>query len=133
MKKHIVRHALSFCMIFMFLCFAINCVAAERDNDGTQAASVNITPGFLQLVESHSEGGGDLLYAAGSVRNDSNQQCRDVIVHVNFYDKSGSGIGDGEDIDSRLAPHGVWSFKVLLDPEAKKWEIKWIKGDCVVL
>ena len=47
MKKHIVWHTLSFCMIFMFLCLAINCIAAKRDNDGTQAGSVNITPGFL--------------------------------------------------------------------------------------
>ena len=83
MKKHIVRHALSFCMIFMFLCFAINCVAAERDNDrntgGQRLISRRV---FYSWSKAICEGGGDLLSAAGSVRNDSNQQCRDVIVGV---------------------------------------------------
>jgi hypothetical protein len=82
------------------------------------------------LIESHSERGKDLSYAAGAVRNNSDRECRDVEVDVNFYDDSGAKVGDGLDVVSRLAPRETWKFKVLLDPETTKWEIRQIKGDC---
>ncbi len=129
-----IRYALSFSIALVLIFLGGNTVYAWQSAGGTEmdvrAPGGNYDANDFQLVESHSEGEKDLLYAAGTVKNKSALECRDVQVDVNFYDQSGAKVGDGVDLVSRLASGQTWKFKVLLVPEATKWEIKGIKGDC---
>jgi hypothetical protein len=133
-KKTALRYALSLFGLAVFLFFAANGVYAFEAAGGMQTDVAkpggNYDANDFQLLESHSESGTNLLYAAGTIKNKSALECRDVQVDVNFYDQSGAKVGDGVDFVSRLAPGQTWKFKVLLDPEATKWQIREIKGDC---
>ena len=63
--------------------------------------------------------GSSLVYAVGTVKNNTSRQRFGVKIHLDMLDNQGQSLGDTSDYISVLEPHKDWSFKALLtNPKA---------------
>ncbi|MEO7300779.1 MAG: FxLYD domain-containing protein [Verrucomicrobiota bacterium] len=72
--------------------------------------------------------GGRLIYAVGTIRNESDRQRFAVNVSLDLYDAQEKKIGAATDYTPVIEPKKEWNFKALItDPKAVRAEITGIK------
>lgn len=72
--------------------------------------------------------GGRLIYAIGTIRNDSERQRFGVTVDLNLFDAQGKKIGSATDYTQVIEPKKEWNFKALItDPKTVRAEITGVK------
>ena len=87
---------------------------APEDNDLLQAGPVT-----LQKTE-----GSALIYAMGTIRNNSNRQRFGVKIELDLLDGQDQKIGTAGDYIAILEPHKDWQFRALLtQPKAVKVQV----------
>lgn len=81
-------------------------------------------PGNVTLEKS----GGRLVYAVGTIRNDSDHQRFSVTVELDVFDGQDAKLGSSSDYTPVIEPQKEWKFKALvIDPKAVRAEITAIK------
>lgn len=72
--------------------------------------------------------GGRLIYAVGTVRNESERQRFGITVDLDLLDAAGKKIGAATDYTQVIEPKKEWRFKALVtDPKTARAEITRIK------
>ncbi len=81
-------------------------------------------PGEVVLEKSGSR----LLYAVGTIRNESDRQRFAVKVDLDLFDANETKIGSASDYTPIIEPRKEWRFKALVtDPKAVRAEVSGIK------
>lgn len=83
-----------------------------------------LPPGEVVLEKSGSR----LLYAVGTIRNESDRQRFAVKVDLDLFDANETKIGSASDYTPIIEPRKEWRFKALVtDPKAVRAEVSGIK------
>jgi hypothetical protein len=96
--------------------------------DGKPGKSIDdLKAGPVKLEKAKS---GSLMYAVGTVKNDSDQQRFGVKVEIAFTDANGKPAGKTTDYTQVIEPRQEWRFRALvLDSKAVRGEVAGIKED----
>jgi hypothetical protein len=116
--------------------------AAERPEPATASESANATaatvsgeakslddlkPSAVTLEKAKS---GSLVYAVGSLKNDSPHQRFGVRIELELEDKAGRPAGKASDYTQVIEPHQEWRFRALvLDSKAVRGSVVGIRED----
>lgn len=116
--------------------------AAEQRGAGSSAATTqNTVPpkpadpfaqaGFrVSTVTLEKTQGSSLVYAVGTILNETNRRRFGVKVEIELLDTTGSKVGTASDYQQALEPKAEWLFKALvLDSKATSARIAAIKED----
>ena len=77
--------------------------------------SVKVINGFAVLpVTIEKKPGSSLVYATGTVRNETDKQRFGVTVKIELLDRAGTKIGSAKDYKDTVEPRGEWTFRALL-------------------
>lgn len=94
---------------------------ALQQPEAIQPGLRDLKPSKVKLEKSRES---SLIYAVGTVANESAQQKFGVKVTLAIFDKSGNDIGTASDYKAVLEPHDTWTFRALVnDPNAAKAKI----------
>ncbi len=90
-------------------------------------SSDNLRSSAIQLEKSHQ---GNLVYAVGSVENESDDQRFGVKIELELWDDQNSKIGTATDYISVIEPRASWRFRALVtEPRAMSAKIARIKEE----
>lgn len=102
--------------------------AAEPATPKAAKAAGDLKSGPLILEK--SKGGSSLVYAVGTIRNESDHQRFGVKVEVDILDASGKPVGKATDYIQVIEPRKEWRFHALvLEDRAASAKIAAIKED----
>jgi hypothetical protein len=74
--------------------------------------------------------GGRLIYAVGSLRNETTRQRFGVKVQLNLFNEAGKKIGTATDYTQIIEPKSEWNFRALItDPKTTRAEIAGIQEE----
>jgi hypothetical protein len=103
-------------------------VSPAMPANGTGQISTN-NFSVSQIVLEKAKGSA-LVYAVGTVKNDSPQQRFGIKVELDLFDADGLKVGAASDYQQILEPKAEWRFKALvLDPKAASATLASIKED----
>jgi len=115
--------------------------AEQRKAGSSEATTQNTVPpkpadpfaqaGFrVSTVALEKTQGSSLVYAVGTIRNETNRRRFGVKVEIELLDTTGSKVGTASDYQQALEPKAEWRFKALvLDSKAASARIAAIKED----
>jgi DNA-directed RNA polymerase subunit RPC12/RpoP len=87
----------------------------------------DLKPGDVKLEKAKS---GNLFYAVGTLKNDSDHQRFGVKVEIEFTDAKGRPAGKTTDYTQVIEPHAEWRFRALvLDSKAASGKVVNVKED----
>jgi hypothetical protein len=86
----------------------------------TDSAATNVINGFsVSDVRIDSTPNTTLIYASGTIKNETDKQRFGVTVEMELFDLSGRKIGSAKDYSrDAIEPHGTWVFRALLVQKA---------------
>lgn len=61
--------------------------------------------------------GSSLIYARGTLQNETDKQRFDVTVELDLFDSADTKIGAAKDYKDVVEPHGQWTFRALVVPK----------------
>ena len=74
--------------------------------------------------------GSSLVYAVGTLKNDSEYERYGVRLNLDLFNSKGAKIGTATDYKESLTPHQEWQFHAMvLEPKTAKVELGTIKED----
>jgi hypothetical protein len=92
-------------------------VSASKDWNGLKSSDVTV-----------EKSGGRLIYAVGTIRNETDRQRFGVTVDLDLFDAQGKKIGSATDYTQVIEPKNQWSFRALVtDPNTVRAEITGVK------
>ena len=72
--------------------------------------------------------GSRLIYAVGTIQNESNRQRFGITVELDLFDSQEKKVGSASDYIALIEPHNEGNFKAMVtDPKAERAEIVSIK------
>ncbi|HZV34631.1 MAG TPA: FxLYD domain-containing protein, partial [Verrucomicrobiae bacterium] len=84
----------------------------------------------VSAIELEKTKGSSLVYAVGTLTNDSDYDRYGIRVEVDLFNGKGKNIGTAKDYKDYLAPHQDWQFRALIpEPKAVKAQLASVKED----
>ena len=84
-------------------------VAKPADSPAAKPAAFD---GFsASAVKIEKTSGSTLVYAAGTLKNETDKQRFGVTVEIDLLDSAGKKIGAGKDYKDIIEPHAEWTFR----------------------
>jgi hypothetical protein len=90
----------------------------QADSSASAGEFTNVNDFKVSKIKLRKTEGSSLVYAVGTVKNDTNRQRFGVKIQLDLFDAQDVKIGSASDYVQILDPHKDWQFKALLtDPK----------------
>ncbi len=91
-----------------------NAVTAKPSNPSVAKIAATMNDFAVSAVKIEKASGGSLVYATGTVRNETDKQRFGVTVEIELLSSAGKKIGTAKDYQATIEPHAQWMFRALL-------------------
>lgn len=100
----------------------------QKNSTKTEISTNTVSESKVQLLRQSSEVKGNLLYATGQIKNNTDHTLSYVAIDTKEYDHNGNVVGNGFDMIRNLNSGEVWTYEILISKEVAQYRIVKIKA-----